>query len=63
MKTWLLANWRPLAAIALLLVLYLLAWLAPMAKDTRELLIAIGNVLGLFGVGIVPNFARIHEDE
>lgn len=58
---WLLANWRPVSAIVFYIALYALAKFAPMAQAERELVLVIGNILGLFNV-LVPSFAKMPKD-
>lgn len=52
------ANARPIAAIAGMVGLYVLVKWFPMAKDERELLLGITEVLGLGLIGFVPGFAK-----
>lgn len=58
MIDWLKANARPIGAIAGMLTLYVLAKWFPMAKDERELLVGVTEVLGLGLIGLVPGFTK-----
>ena len=54
MKEWLSVNWRVLARVAAVIVLYVLAKWAPLAIPERESIEAIFEITGLVAVGLLP---------
>ncbi len=56
---WLKANWRPVGAVLLTVVVYALSKF-PALSAAHDLFISIGWTLGIFNV-FVPSFAKAKE--
>lgn len=63
MKEWLLVNWKTLARLLAVLVMYIMAKWFPLAMKEREAIETMIEVLGLGVVGLLPGLRRTKRED